>query len=346
MVKGNNSTCKRQKVASTLKLVVLSLIVGGVIFSRFQQPPPSPPERDDAVLLLEQHPKQPAPTRQLDFYEIGQSTWTDKTQGPNELIKCLADPTKCRKPTAVTPQCRTGAAHYYHTLYNARLGPFHNKENSFQLVEIGFYRGAGRKAYELFLPRAEIHSLEISCLPEGPVNQGKWPWGNSASKSPDYQRLLDTKRLHCGDASRFDFLDAVYQTHLKRPGAPPLKVVIDDASHLAQHMAISLFYWFPRIEPGGLFIVEDVQPLPPANKFRLHVLPQLMKDLHYCGDDTDLKDTACFPTIQKFMQSIHCEMHICVIERNNVPSEDLDKQQSTPPPHTFDAAKCLFGTSP
>jgi hypothetical protein len=129
---------------------------------------------------------------------------------------------------------------------------------------------------------------------------------------------------------------------MKRPDAPPLKVVIDDAAHLAEHMAISLFFWFPRLEPGGLLIVEDIQPISEANMFRTHILPQVMKDMHYCGEPS-FEDKMCFPTIQPLLHSVHCELHICVFERNDQPSVEYDEAMSMPPANAFDAASCLFG---
>ena len=61
------------------------------------------------------------------------------------------------------------------------------------------------------------------------------------------------------------------------PGAPPLKVVVDDGSHEAAHMAQSVLFWLPRIEPGGFLFVEDIQPSSVANAFTTQFLPQIMK---------------------------------------------------------------------
>ena len=72
--------------------------------------------------------------------------------------------------------------------------------------------------------------------------------------------------------------------------SPPLKIVVDDGSHLAKHMIYSIFFWFPRIEPGGILIIEDVQPIEEANLFRTQFLPQIMSDLHFCGDPKEHKD--------------------------------------------------------
>eukprot|EP00977_Amphora_coffeiformis_P029937 scaffold43635_cov199-Amphora_coffeaeformis.AAC.1 len=184
--------------------------------------------------------------------------------------------------------------------------------------------------------------MEISCLPPGKQSEGKWPWGNFAEKNAHYQTLRAAHRLHCGDAASFAFLHDIWTTRMKRPDAPPLRVVIDDGSHLAKHMATTLFFWFPRIQPGGILVIEDVEPLPEAASFRTGVLPQILMDLHYCGNDEHFAETACFPTIQPLLHAVHCEMHICVLERNQEPAfETLSEQDSMPPPHALDATKCL-----
>lgn len=93
--------------------------------------------------------------------------------------------------------------------------------------------------YREFLPQGECHSIEISCIEEGPREEGKWPWGNFAAKNKRYQQYLDENRLHCGDAMRVPFLESVWRNQMKRPGAPPLRIVVDDGSHIAAHMVSS-----------------------------------------------------------------------------------------------------------
>ena len=43
---------------------------------------------------------------------------------------------------------------------------------------------------------------------------------------------------------------------MNRPDAPPLKIVVDDGAHIAEHMAQTVFFWFPRIQPRGVLIAE------------------------------------------------------------------------------------------
>jgi len=281
-----------------------------------------------------------------DFYEIG-ARWgtTDKVRGVSLMETCQADRSHCVSPEAQNPHCRVGHNHFYHTIYNRWLEMYaRNDAEPFQFLEIGYFQGGGFDVYSEFLSAGELHSMEIACIEEGPREEGKWPWGNFAAKNARYQELLDADRLHCGDASDFAFLNQTWIESMKRTDAPPLRIVVDDAAHLATHMAASLFFWFPRIEPGGLLIIEDIQPISLSNDFRIHVLPQLVKDLHYCGLDEELVDKACFPTIQPLLHSIHCEMHICILERNNEPAWEPNETESSTPKGAFDVTSCLLGS--
>jgi len=227
-------------------------------------------------------------------------------------------------------------------MYQQRLGPYSRDDTEpFQFLEIGFFNGAGYDTYREFLPNGECHSIEIACLPEGPRAEGKWPWGNFAAKNPRYQQYLDENRLHCGDGNDVNYLNKVWKDSMTRPDAPPLRVVVDDGAHLAEHMAQTVFFWFNRIEPRGLLIVEDVQPISEANAFRTQFLPQIMKDLHYCGDPKQNSDDLCFPTLFPYLASIHCELHICIFERSDHPANrDMNLEDSKLPRNALDLTKC------
>ncbi|KAI2509699.1 cephalosporin hydroxylase [Fragilaria crotonensis] len=273
---------------------------------------------------------------ELDFYSLGLKTYTDKVAAISHE-GCYKNSKRTRaRAGCKNERCRPWG-HYYQTMYQSRLGKYSKASaEPFQFLEIGFFQGAGAETYRNFLPNGEVHSMEIACLPEGPREEGKWPWGNFAAKHRDYQKLLDANRLHCGDATNVTWLNEVWTKEMRREDAPPLKIVVDDGAHLAAHMAQSVFYWFPRIQPRGLMIVEDVQPIQEANWFRTRFLPKMMIDLHYCGDPQQEKDELFFPTLHPLLASIHCEMHICVFERNDEPAIELSLEMSTLPKDTFD----------
>ncbi|KAL7527001.1 hypothetical protein ACHAWF_001996, partial [Thalassiosira exigua] len=214
------------------------------------------------------------------------------------------------------------------------LGPYSRDDvEPFQFLEVGFYNGRGYDAYREFLPNGECHSIEIACIEEqGPREQGKWPWGNFAEKNPRYQQYLDEGRLHCGDGSDVTYLDSVWK-EMNRPDAPPLKVVVDDGAHLAEHMAQTMVLLVPSDPTPGI-------PIEEANKFRTQFLPQIMKDLHFCGDPKLPLDEMCFPTLVPLLTSIHCEMHICIFERNDRLAKELSLKEAKLPTNALDLKQC------
>jgi len=221
--------------------------------------------------------------------------------------------------------------HFYNTFYQRHLGHLSKgaptKVKDHQFLEIGYFQGRGFDTYTEFLPKAELHSMEISCE-------------SHAKKNDNYETLLKADRLHCGNANDVSWINKTWTEKMNRPDAPPLKIVVDDGAHLAKHMAQTVFFWFPRIQPRGVLIVEDIQPIREANKFRTQFLPQIMSDLHYCGDPKFVDDGPCYPTLMPLLASITCEMHICLFERNDEPAIELDLVNSTMPASALDSSLC------
>ena len=268
------------------------------------------------------------------FYDVAMKTNTDKIKGRANL----QSQTFIAPDNVVEPKCRV-FGHFYDSIYD-RWMPEPSAAR-YQFLEIGYYNGEGFDAFSEFLPNAEAHSMEVSCLPPGRKQKDgfwvEWPWGNFARKNKRWEALVAERRLHCGDASSYDFLHATWTTHMRRPGAPPLMAVVDDGSHIASQMVATVFFWFPRIEPGGVLVVEDIQPTEVANPFRAKFLPQMYHDLHFCGNPSDkVQDVERFPTLRPLLKSIHCELHICVFERNGAPAvPDLSRALSAAPRHAL-----------
>ena len=86
--------------------------------------------------------------------------------------------------------------------------------------------------------------------------------------------------------------------------------------------------------------MEDIQPIDEANAFRTQFLPQIMKDLHFCGDPSEKSDELCFPSLFPLLASIHCEMHICIFERNDHPARELSLEESSLPNNALDLKQC------
>jgi len=281
-------------------------------------------------------PATAAPVQEKSFLEIAKKTGTDKVAGQNHWD------TQVFKYEAENPKCAVWG-HFYHTMYQKWLAPYSRDDaDPFQFLEIGYSHGGGFAAFVEFLSKhAETHSMEIQCqLLENAQKQQPWHaphWANN--------------RMHCGDSSSYEFLLATWTQTMKRPAdpttgakaAPPLKVVIEDASHFSHHQTAAVFFWFPRIEPGGIMVIEDVQPNSLSNVFREEFMPQILADVHYCGvtgPGPQISDDVCFPTLQPLLKSVHCEMHICVLERNEMPAREYSREQSIPPPNALNFDMC------
>lgn len=294
--------------------------------------PPVAIQEPASTISISTNNRQMQSSTARDFLAIAKKTGTDKVEGHANLQKCVEHGDTCLKPKFVREKCRPWG-HFYDTLYQRWLEPFSRDDAAkFQFLEIGFYSGKGFAAYQEFLPQAEAHSIEIACVDDGK----NWDLGNTAKEwnLNLYTQLMADNRLHCGSATDLAFLDQTWSQMKARN--LPLRVVVDDASHQSAHMIQSVFYWFPKIEPGGFLIVEDIQPIPSANAFRTQFLPQLMSDLHYCGHP-DYPEEPFFPTLYPLLASVSCEMHICVLERNQEPANlELSTEQLKPPRYALD----------
>jgi hypothetical protein len=86
-----------------------------------------------------------------------------------------------------------------------------------------------------FFPKARIHGLDVS----------------------DFSWLKD---------DRFTFtrcdMDARENIAQAAAGMPAFDVIIDDASHASHHQQNGFLEMFPRLKPGGLYIIEDLRWQP------------------------------------------------------------------------------------
>lgn len=153
-----------------------------------------------------------------------------------------------------------GDAHGYTSFYSFLFEEF--RHDPFTMVEIGLQHGYGsldpdalltRKVYDLpsikmwleFFPHAQVVGCDISDF--------------SAFKMDRFR----FERVDMGDAGALERLAS---------SLPPVRIIIDDASHAAYHQQIALTKLFPILEPGGFYFIEDLHAthgiaarLPPCN---------------------------------------------------------------------------------
>ena len=116
----------------------------------------------------------------------------------------------------------------YLDFYQRHLGPVRHLVTT--VLELGVYQGASLRMWRDYFPKAVIHGLDI-----------------------DPARSFEAVRIQVtiGSQANPDVLARVAD------GAA-LDLVVDDGSHVVDHMLTSFRSLWHRIKPGGFYIIEDL----------------------------------------------------------------------------------------
>lgn len=122
----------------------------------------------------------------------------------------------------------------------------------------------------------EITFLEMGLQIGGPEHRN--PADRETTDAPSARMWLDyfTKARVIGlDVSDFSWLahprftfvrcdmdDRAALARAAEEAAPAYDIIIDDASHASAHQQDAFLAFFPRLRPGGLYIIEDLQWQP------------------------------------------------------------------------------------
>ena len=103
-----------------------------------------------------------------------------------------------------------------------------------RMLEIGVDRGGSLQMWREFLPDATIVGLDIN------------------PKAAHYEDTARDIHVRIGDQTDTAFLSGVLDEF------GPFDTILDDGSHKSKHMIQSFQYLFPRLQAGGVYLVEDV----------------------------------------------------------------------------------------
>jgi hypothetical protein len=103
-----------------------------------------------------------------------------------------------------------------------------------RMLEIGVDRGGSLKMWREYMPDATIVGLDIN------------------PKAEQYDDPDNQVHVRIGDQIDIGFLGSVLDEF------GPFDTVLDDGGHTPKQMIESFQYLFPRLEAGGVYIVEDV----------------------------------------------------------------------------------------
>lgn len=149
-------------------------------------------------------------------------------------------------------------AHGYTSFYSFLFEEF--RSEPFTMVEIGLQRGGCANPEELLIRKGED-------MPSVKMWLEFFPKANIIGCD-----ISDFSAFKI-DRFRFERLDVGNPAALERLAGslPPIRIIIDDASHAAYHQQLALAKLFPIVEPGGFYIIED-----------LHVTDQTATSLPSC----------------------------------------------------------------
>lgn len=118
-------------------------------------------------------------------------------------------------------------AHGYTEIYQKYIKP----EGNYTLLEIGIWYGASIRMWKEYNPEMNLHAIDID--------------PRVASYSNEFN-------VHIGDQTDRIFLENV----AKKTG--PLDFIIDDGSHVGDHIVKSFAFLFPHLKSGGYYFIEDL----------------------------------------------------------------------------------------
>jgi hypothetical protein len=128
-------------------------------------------------------------------------------------------------------------AHWYAKHYQNHFA--HLRKNAMNILEVGIggydvpeEGGASLRMWKAYFPNSQIFGLDI------------------CDKSPHDEDRIKTFK---GSQVDLKFLDEVCQS------TGTLDIVIDDGSHLNEHVLTTFAHLFPQLAPNGIYVVEDTQ---------------------------------------------------------------------------------------
>jgi len=105
----------------------------------------------------------------------------------------------------------------------------YDREQDIRILEIGVDNGKGMELLKKVFPNCHICGIEINeSLPSSTV-------GN----------------IWVGSQTDTELLDSISEEE------GPFDIVLDDASHMNEHQIITFKHLFPKLNPGGIYIIED-----------------------------------------------------------------------------------------
>ncbi|MDR1323078.1 MAG: class I SAM-dependent methyltransferase [Candidatus Margulisbacteria bacterium] len=122
---------------------------------------------------------------------------------------------------------------HYFFIYDLLLRRFREKGQPIKLIEIGVNNGGSLEIWKKYLPRnSEIHGIDI----------------DEKCCALQFSKNI---HFHLGNATDKKFIDKNFKDL-------DFDVILDDGSHICAEVKQTFDNMFPKLKPGGIYIVEDL----------------------------------------------------------------------------------------
>jgi 23S rRNA U2552 (ribose-2'-O)-methylase RlmE/FtsJ len=181
---------------------------------------------------------------------------------------------------------------HYFSIYDRHFSKFRGKE--VHIVEIGVYSGGSLGMWKhYFGDKVQVYGVDIE--PACRVYEGPGV------------------HIFIGDQSDPEFWKRFVRE------VPKIDIVVDDGGHLPDQQIATLAGLLPHMQPGGVFLCEDVQ----MSFQRFHdYVDGFARNLHTMRP---LRPDDSFQTteVQRWVDSVHHYPFVTVIEKRDVPLDQM-----------------------
>jgi hypothetical protein len=154
---------------------------------------------------------------------------------------------------------------YCSGFYDEALLPYQDK--NIRLLELGIHRGGSMALWHHYFPNADLYGVD------------PYDFGAKTNCEP-YPRV----KIIYADGYRKEFAESL----------PNFDIIIDDGPHTKESHLQSLTLYLPKLNQGGMFIIEDIGQMEWTEDYRTLVPPNMVCGVVDLREPSNMSDSIIF----------------------------------------------------